>query len=117
MIATGQWHVDDYPENAALVKGMTQDYLGALKAFHPGELRRILEDSGLRVTRLGGLGTLSWLCMCVCKDFMEKVTASRDLFERFLDLCERYDRDILPDGPGISLRAGMIAVAERSSSG
>ena len=36
------------------------------------------------------------------------------LFEQFLDLCERFDREILPDGPGTRQRAGLIAVAERA---
>jgi hypothetical protein len=35
------------------------------------------------------------------------------LFNEFCDLCERYDREVLPEGPGTSARAGLIAVAQR----
>ena len=29
----------------------------------------------------------------------------------FVDLCERFDLEVLPDGPGSKQRAGLIAVA------
>ena len=35
------------------------------------------------------------------------------LFQEFLELCERFDREILPEGLG-TRRAGLIAVAERA---
>jgi hypothetical protein len=35
------------------------------------------------------------------------------LLDEFLNLCERFDQEILPDGPGTKQRAGLIAVAER----
>jgi hypothetical protein len=34
------------------------------------------------------------------------------LFEEFVDLCERFDREILPEGPGTCMRAGLLSVAE-----
>lgn len=111
MLNEGEWHQEQFPENAALVKGQTTlDYLGALKAFLPGELRKILEKTGMRVLRIGGLGSLANLCG---KETVQKILKDRALFQEFLDLCERFDKEILPDGPGTRQRAGLIAVAER----
>jgi sugar phosphate isomerase/epimerase len=87
---------------------MTQDYMGAFKAFLPDELRALLEDAGMRVLRCGGIGSLTSLCDAESLDRLREDAA---VFEAFLDLCERYDREVLPDGPGTWHRAGLIAVA------
>jgi hypothetical protein len=87
---------------------MTQNYLGPLKAFLPGELTDILENAGMHVVRCGGLGSLAGLCD---RDALARVSQDAALWEEFLALCERFDREILPCGPGTRLRAGLIAVA------
>jgi ubiquinone/menaquinone biosynthesis C-methylase UbiE len=110
MLEHGEWHLDQFPENADMVKGMTQDYMGPLKAFLPGELRDILEDAGMCVLRCGGLGSLTAFLE---KETLDRVQGDNDLFQQFLDLCEIYDGEYLPDGPGTRQRAGLIAVAER----
>ena len=111
MLDQGEWHQEQFPENAMLAKGLTQDYLGALKAFLPSELREVLERVGMRVLRIGSLGSLPNLCG---KETVERVTRDEVLFQEFLELCERFDREILPKGPGTRQRAGLIAVAERA---
>jgi SAM-dependent methyltransferase len=111
MLDQGEWHQERFPENAMLAKGLTEDYLGALKAFLPSELREALEQVGMRVLRIGGLGSLANLCG---KETVERVTRDEVLFQEFLELCERFDREILPKGPGTRQRAGLIAVAERA---
>lgn len=111
MLNEGEWHQEQFPENAALIKGQTtQDYFGAFKAFLPGELKKILERAGMKVLRLGGLGSLASLCG---KETVQKVLGDQTLLQEFLDLCERFDKEVLPDGPGTRQRAGLIAVAER----
>jgi len=110
MIKTGQWHQEQYPDNALLSKGVTQDYLGALKAFLPDELRKIIVQSGMRILRLGGLGSLANLCG---SEVLKPVLEDKVLFQEFLNLCEDFDKEILPEGPGTKERAGLIAVAER----
>jgi ubiquinone/menaquinone biosynthesis C-methylase UbiE len=53
MLDKGEWHQEQFPENATLTKGQTtQDYFGAFKAFLPSELRKILERAGMRVLRV-----------------------------------------------------------------
>ncbi len=110
MIKTGQWHQGQYPDNTLLSRGVTQDYLGALKAFLPNELRKMIVQSGMRILRLGGLGSLANLCG---GEVLKPVLEDEALFEEFLNLCEDFDKEILPEGPGTKERAGLIAVAER----
>jgi ubiquinone/menaquinone biosynthesis C-methylase UbiE len=106
MLERGEWHYEQFPENARL----TQSYFGTLRAFLPHELRRFFEGLGWRVLRCGGLGSLANLCG---KDTVERVLQDQSIFTEFVNLCERFDTETLPDGPGTRQRAGLIAVAER----
>jgi ubiquinone/menaquinone biosynthesis C-methylase UbiE len=112
MMNRGEWHQEQFTENKILAEGLTQNYLGALKAFLPDELRRILEDEGMHVLRCGGLGTLARLCD---QEALLRVKDEGPLRESFLAACEKFDKEILPDGPGTAQRAGLIAVAERTT--
>jgi len=109
MLERGEWYQNQFPENKILSKGCTQDYFGAFKAFLPEELQKILEQAGMKVLRCGGLGSLAFFCG---QETVEQVLKDRFLLNTFLDLCERFDREILPNGPGTRQRAGLIAVAE-----
>jgi SAM-dependent methyltransferase len=108
MFDRGEWHQEQFPENPLLSKGVTQDYFPGFRAFLPSELQAILEEAGMRVLRCGGLGSLANFCD---QEVVERVCQDEALFQDFLDLCERFDRDVLPDGPGTRQRAGLIAVA------
>jgi hypothetical protein len=108
MLDQGDWHQNQFPDNAAMAQGATQDYFGALKAFTSRELRALLEALDMEVVRCGGLGTLSNLCG---KETVSTVLKDQTLLKEFLDLCEQFDREVLPDGPGTRQRAGLIAVA------
>lgn len=107
MLDHGQWHYDQFPENAHLAGR----YLGPIQAFLPAELRQIIEEMGLRVLRCGGLGSLANLCP---PETLQQITADEALLAEFLDLCERFDAEMLLGGPGTKQRAGLIAVAERA---
>jgi SAM-dependent methyltransferase len=109
MFDQGAWHQEQFPENRLTARGCTQDYMGALKAFLPGELRMILGRAGMHVLRCGGLGSLAGFCG---QETLDCVRQDEQLMEQFLDLCEHFDREILPHGPGTRQRAGLIAVAE-----
>ena len=108
-IDSGRWHQDQFVDNHLLGKGSTQDYFGAFKAFLPEELELLLKKSKMNVLRIGGIGSLANFCG---QKVVEKVSENKKLFEEFLDLCEKYDKEILPNGPGTKARAGLIAVAE-----
>lgn len=109
MLEKGEWHQDQFTENAILSAGMTQNYMGSLRAFLPGELRQFLEEHGMKILRCGGLGSLANFCG---GDPIEAVMKNEQQFQKFLDYCEYYDLEVLPDGPGTRQRAGLIAVAE-----
>ncbi len=110
MSERGEWHQGQFPENALLAQGLTQDYFGAFKAFVPEELRRIFERAGMKVLRVGGLGSLANLCG---GEAVKRALSDEALFQEFVELCERFDKEVLPEGPGTRQRAGLIAVAER----
>ena len=106
MLEQGEWHYEQFPENMQLSK----EYLGALKAFLPQELKNSIEQNGLSVLRCGGLGSLINLCG---REAAEIALKDEVLLEEFLNLCERFDVEMLTGGPGTKQRAGLIAVAER----
>jgi len=108
MFDRGKWHQEQFPENPLLSKGVTQDYFPGFRAFLPGELRALLEEAGMRVLRCGGLGSLANFCD---SEAVERACQDQALFQEFVDLCERFDREVLPEGPGTRQRAGLIAVA------
>jgi hypothetical protein len=64
----------------------------------------------MRIVRISGLGSLANLCG---KETIERVLSNAGLFQEFLKLCERFDKEILPEGLGTRQRAGLIAVVER----
>jgi SAM-dependent methyltransferase len=110
MLDRGEWHQEQFAENKVLAEGLTQNYLGALKAFSPGELKSVLESCGMEVLRCGGVGSLAALCDPLA---IERATRNAAVFESFLSVCEQFDREVLPGGPGTRQRAGLIAVAKR----
>jgi hypothetical protein len=63
----------------------------------------------MRVLRCGGLGSLALLCG---GETIERVRGDKRLFEQFVELCERFDLEIMSEGPGTRQRAGLIAVAQ-----
>ena len=110
MLNRGEWHQEQFPSNEVLAEGLTQNYLGALKAFLPAELRSILESAGMRILRCGGIGSLAGLCD---PGLLQRLANDVVLRDSFLSVCERFDIEILPEGPGTRQRAGLMAVAQR----
>ena len=110
MVYQGRWHQEQYSENALLSKGATDDYLGAINAFVPKQLKQILERIGMQVLRCGGLGSLASQCR---PETIRRIIEKKELLEKFLEICEYYDRVVLEEGPGTRQRAGLIAVAEK----
>ncbi|MBN2380621.1 hypothetical protein JXM67_12540 [candidate division WOR-3 bacterium] len=105
----GIWHQGNFPDSYKLTKGMTQDYFGTLKAFMLDEFKDILINLDMNVLECRGFGSLAHLCGVKTVDMIRETD---EPFDKFLDLCERFDAKILPNGPGTRGRAGLIAVAE-----
>jgi SAM-dependent methyltransferase len=110
MLNRRRWRQDEYPDNELLTRGTTQGYFGPLRAFTSVELRRLVEANGLSTLRVGGLGSLAGLCD---REVVRAAVSDPVQYERFLDMCEQFDREVMPDGPGTRVRAGLIAVAAR----
>lgn len=110
MFNNGFWHTYQYEENKELVKGCTNDYMGPIKAFLPEELKAIFENSGMKIERLTSIGSLSNLCE---KDFIERLLEKPKLYNEFIELCDRYDKEICPNSVGSNQRAGIIIVGVR----
>lgn len=110
MFNEGIWHTYQFSENAELVKGCTNDYLGPIKVFTIEELRSIFEDEGIRIDRLTSIGSLSNHCG---KEFIDSIISNSKLFEEFIELCDRYDKEICSNSIGSAQRAGIIIVASK----
>lgn len=108
MFDDGVWHTYQFAENAELVKGFTNDYLGPIRAFTIEELKNIFESEGMKISRLTAIGSLSNHCG---KEFLEEIRNNPGLFAEFIELCDRYDKEICPYSLGSNQRAGMIIVA------
>jgi len=109
MFEDGGWHQDEFPDNPSMSKGCTDDYFGSFKAFLPDELKNLLESAGMTVIRIGGIGSLANFCGSRA---VENAMKDPQLRNEFLDLCDRFDTNILPNGPGTKERAGLIAIAQ-----
>lgn len=109
---TGLWHQEQFPENKIFTKGLTHDYLGTMKAFTPSELRAIFDKTNMRILRLGALSSLA---NTFEKKTIEQIFKDNVLSKEFIDLADRFDKEILPEGTGARQRCGLIAVAEPKS--
>lgn len=56
------------------------------------------------------IGSLSNLCG---KDFIERLLEKPKLYNEFIELCDRYDKEICPNSVGSNQRAGIIIVGVR----
>jgi SAM-dependent methyltransferase len=108
MLEQGNWRRDQFAENAVL----THEFpFRTLRAFLPDQMRKILEQLSMNVLRVGGLGSLDGLCGA---KMFEHLLEDESLYQEYLELCERFDKEILVHGPGTQNDTGLIAVAERA---
>ena len=112
MMETGYFCKADYPDADALTS------IAELKAYDRAELRAILLENGMNVLECRSIGSLTHLyLMHLYRQHPRDVVRTRiDALSEdttFIDLCDRFDREILPDGIGSFRRAGLLAVAEK----
>lgn len=109
MAKTGFWHYDQHPHNRKTTPG----YFGTLQSFLPAELAALIKKHGFRVKQCHALGSLANLCG---QGTVDAALKHRGAMEEFLNLCEYFDKEIMPGGPGTKQRAGLLAVAYRGKS-
>lgn len=112
MMETGLFIQEAYADADALTS------IPELKAFDCAELRAILQECGMHVLECRSIGSLTHLYLMhlyrkyPAEEVHAKINAlSED--EGFIELCEDFDRNVLPDGIGSFRRAGLLAVAEK----
>ena len=110
MFDKGFWHTHQYEENKQIVKGCTNDYLGPIKAFLPQEIKLIFENSGMKIERLTSIGSLTNHCG---REFLDKLLKKPKLYLEYIELCDRFDKEICPNSIGSNQRAGIMIVASK----
>ncbi|MBX7222783.1 MAG: class I SAM-dependent methyltransferase [Blastocatellia bacterium] len=107
LLQHGEWRVQQFQENALLAELFP--FL-ALKVFLPEDLGQLVKHAGFKIIRATALGTLAHL---ISPETRQRIEANPELLQQFLELCDNYDREIMPHGPGSPDDTGLIVVAER----
>jgi len=114
MMETGYFNKNNY-DDAEELTSITE-----LKAYDIDELRDVLNKNGMNVLECRSIGSLTHLYLMHlyrqndADDVSEKINAiSAD--REFLELCDYYDKYVMPAGMGSFRRAGIFAIAEKRS--
>lgn len=112
MMETGYFNKDNYDDAEELTS------IAELKAYDVGELRDVLNKNGMNVLECRSIGSLTHLYLMhlyrqnTADGVYEKINAiSTD--KDFLEICDYYDKFVMPNGMGSFRRAGIFAVAEK----
>lgn len=92
--------------------------ISELKAYTPEEFTGIIEANGMKVIECRSIGSLTHLYLLHLyrqnenDDVHDKINhISSD--DEFLELCDYYDKYVMPNGMGSFRRAGIFAIAEK----
>lgn len=108
MLNNGFWHKDQFEDNNKIYGNVCN--ITSLKAFSSDELSAILKQNNMNVIKSRSLGSLAYLYLLHTNE-QEKNNYFKDNLQEFIQICEQYDEEIMPEGPGTFRRAGIIAVA------
>jgi len=113
MMETGYFNKDNYDDAEELTS------IAELKAYDVDELRDVLVKNGMNVLECRSIGSLTHLYLMhlyrqnTADGVHEKINAiSAD--KDFIEICDYYDKFVMPNGMGSFRRAGIFAVAERT---
>ena len=113
MMKTGYFNIDNYDDAGELTS------IAELKAYDIDELRDALNKNGMNVLECRSIGSLTHLYLLhlyrqnAAERVHEKINAiSTD--KDFLEICDYYDKFVMPNGMGSFRRAGIFAVAEKT---
>ena len=113
MMKTGYFSKEDYADADELTA------IAELKAYDIPELCDRLRDNHMKVIECRSIGSLTHLYLLhlyrqgsgeTVQEKMSAVSANRE----FLEICDYYDRNVMPDGMGSFRRAGILAIAEKN---
>lgn len=112
MMETGYFNKDNYDDAEELTS------IAELKAYDVDELRDVLDKNGMNVLECRSIGSLTHLYLLhlyrqnTANGVYEKINAiSTD--KDFLEICDYFDKFVMPNGMGSFRRAGLFAIAEK----
>ena len=116
MMTEGYFSKEDYDDAENLTS------ISELKAYTTGEFRNILENLGMDVLECRSVGSLTHLYLMHLyrqeddETVHEKIN-QLSMDDEFLELCDYYDKYVMPDGMGSFRRSGILAIAEKKACG
>lgn len=112
MMETGYFSKDNYDDAEELTS------IAELKAYDVDELRDALDKNGMNVLECRSIGSLTHLYLMhlyrqnPANGVHEKINAI-STEKDFLEICDYYDKFVMPNGMGSFRRAGIFAIAEK----
>ena len=113
MMKTGYFNKDNYDDADELTS------ISELKAYDTDELKDVLNKNGMNVLECHSIGSLTHLYLMhlyrqnTADDVHKKINEiSTD--KDFLEICDYYDKHVMPNGMGSFRRAGIFAIAEKN---
>lgn len=112
MMETGYFSKANYDD----ADGLTS--ITELKAYDPDELGSFLKRNGMDVLECRSIGSLTHLYLMhlyrqkaaeVVHDEINAISLDKE----FIDICDYYDKNVMPFGMGSFRRAGLFAVAKK----
>ena len=112
MMKTGYFVKNNYEDAEELTS------IAELKAYDVDELKNVLEKNGMNVLECRSVGSLThlWLVHLYRQnsaDSVRKKINAISIDKDFLEICDYYDKFVMPNGMGSFRRAGIFAVAEK----
>lgn len=112
MMTTGYFRKSDYEDADQLTS------ISELKAYDVAELSESLRSNGMNVVECRSIGSLTHLYLMhlyrqyPAEEVHDRINAiSND--KNFLEICDYYDKNVMPEGMGSFRRAGIFAFAEK----
>ena len=112
MMETGYFCKSDYDD----ADGLTD--INEFKAYGVEELKGVLQENGMNILECRSIGSLTQMYLLhlyrryPAEIVHEKINEiSNDA--QFLEMCDHFDRHVMPEGMGSFRRAGVFAIAEK----
>lgn len=113
MMKTGCFSKADYDD------AEKRTSISEFKAYDADELRGVLEANGMHVLECHSIGSLTHLYLLHLylqntPDEARRKINELAANEEFLEICDYYDKYVMPNGMGSFRRAGLFAIAEKA---
>lgn len=112
MMEQGYWNKDNYKDSGSLTT------INELKAYSIDELKKQLLQNNMKVKDVRAIGSLTQLYLIhlyrqYSNEEVRKKINEIGYIKEFIELCDKFDKQVLKEGIGSFRRAGIIAIAEK----